>query len=343
MKSNILLVLVKWTLAMGLLYFVIRSGNLSLESVKVFLGHPWASGSVFAIVFMGAALSFFRWKLILNGFGISMDFRTAFRLGMLGQFFSIVTPGVVGGDLAKGVYIARKYPSKKARALTSLFADRVAGLMGLLVLGSLAFVLGFDNLNSLEPGKEKSLALTMGWMVFLGGLAVLVGLALVPILGRRFASRPIPKILHKLPMHRLWERLYFFIGDFGTEYRFLWIATALASLGHVLVLFSSFWVSSVVFGPEPWGTLSRSNFVLAYVLGMCAMAVPITPMGLGVGQIVCATLFWIMGAPSKEFGSALITNLQLVQIFVGITGVYFFATYKNVRDEDSLSYESQSK
>jgi uncharacterized membrane protein YbhN (UPF0104 family) len=328
MKSKYLLLVGKWVLAIGLLVIVIRGGNLSFEPVKDFLKNPVALVGVFLVVLIAASMSFLRWTWILRGMGLTMDFPTAFRLGMMGQFFSIVTPGVVGGDLAKGVYLARRYPSKKARALTSLLIDRVSGLMGLILLGSIAFiVVGRGQLESLTPGPDRSLALSLGWIVFVGGLVTLTLLSLLPAMSKRFSKAP-PKILDKLPLRKFWLRLYGFVGDLGSGYTYLWYSVAFAMLGHVIVLMGVYWIAQVVFGSGPWGNIDVSAFVLANVLGMCALALPLTPMGLGVGQIAYSSLFWIMGAPSKEFGGALITNLQLIQVLVGIVGIYFFATYK---------------
>ncbi|MEL7263559.1 MAG: hypothetical protein AAFP69_01945, partial [Planctomycetota bacterium] len=46
-----------------------------------------------------------------------------FRLGAIGFLFSFVSPGSVGGDLFKAVFLARRARGKTTECFASVFAD----------------------------------------------------------------------------------------------------------------------------------------------------------------------------------------------------------------------------
>ena len=60
----------------------------------------------------------------------------AFRLGLLGFFFSTFLPGSVGGDLVKAAGIAREQ-SRRTVAVATVIMDRIMGLWGLCWLVAL--------------------------------------------------------------------------------------------------------------------------------------------------------------------------------------------------------------
>jgi hypothetical protein len=59
------------------------------------------------------------------------------------------------------------------------------------------------------------------------------------------------------------------------------------------------------------------------------MAIPVAPMGLGVGQVAFGSVFSVMGAPSVQFGAALVTGVQLWMLTGNLCGVFFFLNKKS--------------
>ncbi len=317
----------KWAFAAILLYFVFRSGKISLEPIAVFFKSPVDAIPIVLLVWMTAFGSFFRWRWIMAGLGLPMSAGTAIRLGMTGQFFSMIVPGAVGGDLVKAVYLAKRYPAQKARAISSLFVDRVAGLMGMLILGAIAFLIELPVLQEKSLNTEFKGLMSMGWTVTAIGLAIVVALGLLPFLGR-ILPEEIPNWIQKVPFKRVFVSIYVLGRDYRKNYLVLWGAVGVSLFFHALNLWAMVGIAGVIFGPGPWGQLDTAGFAVSFVLGNCALSLPITPMGLGVGQIAFSELFRAAGAPSKSFGGDLITSLMIVQIALGILGALFFITYR---------------
>ncbi len=95
-----------------------------------------------SLVYLLAQLvSSFRWRLLLSErFAITR----LYSLYLVGSFFNIFLPGIVGGDAVK-VYYLYKGTGKGTQALGSVFMDRYAGFVALVALGLLAYPFGFKH------------------------------------------------------------------------------------------------------------------------------------------------------------------------------------------------------
>src|SRR5690606_22836262 len=80
-------------------------------------------------------LSAGRWKLLLEAQGANIPLFPAIRLTFIGCMFSTIIPGTVGGDVLKLFYL-RSYYDDAAAGIVSLAADRITGLLALLLLGA---------------------------------------------------------------------------------------------------------------------------------------------------------------------------------------------------------------
>ena len=89
-----------------------------------------------AIFSAGAFLTFIRWFVLVRAQDLPFTMASAFRLGMIGLYFSAFLPGSVGGDIVKAVAIAREQ-SRRTVAVATVILDRVIGLCGLFWLVTL--------------------------------------------------------------------------------------------------------------------------------------------------------------------------------------------------------------
>lgn len=77
-------------------------------------------------------LSAWRWRIL--GLGL-LGFREAVSYTWIGLFFGSILPGVIGGDVAKGVSLAlRDKGSRDPRLPMSIVVDKLVGLWALLLL-----------------------------------------------------------------------------------------------------------------------------------------------------------------------------------------------------------------
>jgi len=329
MSKNSILASLKWVFAGGILFFLVRSGKLSYKDLEVFLSHPQAALSCLAIVAFVFLLAFYRWRFLLQSQGIPVSYAVALRLGMLGQFFSAIIPGTVGGDLVKAVYVARRFPEEKIKTVTTIFLDRFLGLFGMLVLGGLAFLAGR---SSLVHTDNSAVIESLGWLLTCIAIGILLVFSFFPIIGRHLPPEA-PKWINKLPGKDLLCSLYQVAVAYRHGVGALWFGLILSMFMHVLNVSALYLIASTVFGPAPWAAVTTPIFVVCSVLGLCAIAIPVAPMGLGIGQLAFAGIFTAVGGPAGNFGVAIITAFQLVNLVLNLSGSLFFATYRHEAQE----------
>jgi len=73
--------------------------------------------------------------LLLKVIGLRMKFVPILKLTMIGNFFNMVIPGTVGGDLVKGFYLTRHEDTSRGRSSGIVAIDRVVGLIALSLFG----------------------------------------------------------------------------------------------------------------------------------------------------------------------------------------------------------------
>ena len=145
MKSFLISVF-KWGV-MILLFTFLFSRAAANGSLRGFLGvqKDWRFLFLgFAAVFGAVLITFFRWRLLNNALGIPQTVRNALRLGFIGYLFNFLPVGIVGGDVVKGVMLARRCPESKAACAAAIVMDRVLGLYVMFLFGlAAAWITGF--------------------------------------------------------------------------------------------------------------------------------------------------------------------------------------------------------
>ncbi len=192
---------------------------------------------------------FFRWQVLLTGIGVQIPFSQVVRLSMIGQFFSIVMPGSVGGDLIKAVYVARSYPTQRTSVVASILLDRVLGFLTLMGFASFFFVLSFDT-SHLSPSLQS-----FGTLLAAGTLTLFL-IVLLPARALKFLERLNSKSSF---LERVAKTLKAFARSPTTILKGLGISF-LSQGGAILGMYC---IGSAVFGTLPWGNMDFMRFVSA--------------------------------------------------------------------------------
>lgn len=131
------------------------------------------------------ALRGLRWQRLLQAQGIRLPLPRLVRLDLVGSFFNLVLPSSVGGDVVKFYELTRDQSAREARIASSLLADRICGLVVLLLLGSAALPFAAGHVDSRTAflilaatgGAVGAVALLLNGRLRSWGLRHLPGLA----------------------------------------------------------------------------------------------------------------------------------------------------------------------
>jgi uncharacterized membrane protein YbhN (UPF0104 family) len=171
-----LLLLFKLSVSAALLYFLISKtggktiiNNMQLLNPAVFI----ASSCIYIISIFFSSL---RWKLLIAQ---PMETKRLFSLYMIGSFFNVYLPGIVGGDAVKAYYLNKDLSRQSSHAhptapslpfaIASVFMDRYIGFSALLFISMIAFPIGFKYLD--ETPLERLVPMVF-FLFLLGSIVV---------------------------------------------------------------------------------------------------------------------------------------------------------------------------
>lgn len=237
-------------------------------------------------------ISSLRFVLLLRAQDIRIGYWQGIKLTYAGNFLNFVMFGTTGGDLFKAVYVTKHTPHK-VEAVTTVFLDRVVGLVGIVALAVAAMTLRLD---------DPRIRTLMIWMLgLLGVLAAGILVFYLPGLrerlrpGERFAWLPGLEALRRVDraILRLREHPPIVLAAFGCTVLLQAIAVG------------SFYVWGLAMGMSP-----DAPSYYAYIgVSLVVASIPVTPMGLGTME--AALMFFLA---NDAFG----TSGQVVFLALGI-------------------------
>jgi len=133
-----------------------------------------------------------RWQLLLRVQGVTLSWLHAGAIVVIGLFFNLFLPGLVGGDAMRLYLVFKQAPGKKTRATLSIVLDRLLGLISILVLAGLVVVFRFAWLSRDQQTAEityLALGLLAGSAFFAIGLMVAVRFGILNRLPKKVPFR----------------------------------------------------------------------------------------------------------------------------------------------------------
>ena len=148
---RLLFILLKLSLSVGLMAFVLRDTSLaSLWAMLRRVQPGWAIAALCAHIVM-MAVSVWRWNLLLRAQHVEVPARTLSESFWIASFFNNFLPSNIGGDVVR-IADTSKPAGSKTLATTVVLVDRLLGLFALLTVAAIGAALS----RSLEvevPGR----------------------------------------------------------------------------------------------------------------------------------------------------------------------------------------------
>lgn len=302
--------LAKAAVSAGLLWWLFGRGGVDFRDIV----RQWAGMDGRWLVLAGGtmavatAMGLVRWWLLLRGRGLEVALWEAGAIGMIGNFFIVFSIGVVGGDLARVVYVIRHQPGRKAEAVLSIVADRVLGVLGLCVVALMVVPMNW----ALITANRETRALVWTILVLLGG-------GLVPV----FLEMPGPwrrwlAFMDRLPFRERREQLGRALGAYFRDWRTTGLALGMSVAIHALLVLMWYCVSRAL----------RLGLGFGFVAGMVpivntATSVPVTVSGFGVREAVLDLFFRSAGLGRDEALAASFTAWGLMAAMALVGGLVY--------------------
>jgi uncharacterized membrane protein YbhN (UPF0104 family) len=305
-KKQLVVILLKYGLGLGLLVYVIWSNwdskpdNPGLSEA---LQKPIDPGPLLlavAVYLVAILITFYRWYVLVRAQDLPFTVAAAMRLGLIGFYLSTFLPGSVGGDIIKAAFIA-KAQRRRTVAVATVLVDRFIGLCGLFwlvaLVGSVAWLGGFmhdvtkdgTGIKDLQTITLAALGATVGSFAvwFIAGFLAETraesfarGLERVPKIGKSLAE--------------LWRALYMYRRR-GQSVAAALLMSVVGHVGFVL----AFYFSAQTLTPVDKIPSLAAHFLLVPV-GMAIAAGFPAPGGVGGSEFGFGMLYQLAGYPAAN-------------------------------------------
>lgn len=316
LSRDILIQILKFVFAFGLIGLLIYHGQLDLSLLKELLA-PQYSILLLALAGVSIVILNYRWLLLMQERGLDTNFQKSFPVYLIGIFFNYALPGSVGGDVVKAYYVAQDFRPRRADAVATVLVDRILGLYSMLII-SLAVILANLGFVMSEP-KLVAVSLTVGAFFLLVTLFFCVALSrwLRDLVG-------FETFLEKMPLGDKLNKAYLLIHAYRDHLGVLYKSLLLSVVSQVVTIIFMYVVGQAI----GEGHIGWSTYFFAVPIGFIASAIPLAPAGIGVGQMAFLFLFQVFSGEQTPLGQTAITAFQIALLLWGFLGAYFYLRRK---------------
>lgn len=307
-----LTLMAKFAVAGGLIWFLLSKGLLDPALFKMLLA-PKVLTLGLSMIGVTLFLQAWRWQILLTVRDFKVSLYQANKLYLIGGFFNYALPGAVGGDVVKAFYLVRDYPKRRMEAVLTVVIDRLLGLYSTLVVAVVA--IGLDWHLVMQNNTLKALSIST--------LAAFVFMSLFWITAFSHRVKKLVRLelfLQRLPMGMSLARAYKAAQAYG-DYRGTFAFTLLLSFIALLISIGFMMLVGVAVGETDIGL---STFLFCVPLGFIASSLPISPAGIGVGQLAFLVLFQMHSGKVSSIGQTAITAFQAALFAWGLVGAVFY-------------------
>jgi uncharacterized protein (TIRG00374 family) len=309
---------------LGILVFVLfRYQLIDINLLKILKNHVDMVFIACLCLFSGILIGAIRWKALVDAAGIEMRWKSILKLYLIGSFFSSYLPGAAGGDAVRAYYLYRLLDSRRSIAIMTLLADRLFSLLGLLYAAGLIYIF-----SPITIAKESTLYL-YGKATFL----LICSSIIFMILGLLLIS-----FIHKKKIYNI------FPGK---------IRTYVQSIVSALLIYHKKWLalfyclclsilasSSVALGIMELASLFNFNpgslvSLIAGIYANLSSAIPATPGGIGIGEVVFAKVCTDLSGLVAPFATIYFI-FRLAMMLVNIPGGIAYLLYQTNKKAPSI-------
>lgn len=277
-------------------------------------------------------VGFFRWYWMGHAVGLPISMFESLRIGLIGNLFSLITVGVVGGDGLRAWYAARKSPGRRAEAVASVFLDRAIGMFTMFLVAAFGYWWCRALFQSSPDVRALQAIRWMCWFSAAVAIAGMAGIAVMIQLTRYRKSAWYRRIGSGRLFGPFFQRLTGIFMLYRSRQDALIGCVVLSLLVNVFFAIAIWSVARFLPGDHP-------GLDLHLMIAPISMVANCLPLPGGIGGMEAALGFLYRGlmpagnaSASPEVVVAFVFRLTL--LFVALQGVVaWFLTSRSLREE----------
>lgn len=302
---------------------IVRSGHLDVKVLSRLFTNPVSASVLLALAGFNILSLTARWWWIVNDTLKELSIERGLKLNLIGNFFNFVFPSSIGGDVVRGYYLAQDFPDVKMKSALTVVLDRIIGLYSLISLAGFSLLwISMDRWNSkLSLLTWSTMTLFVGYSCGLLLLVSGVGKIILTKISFKPLQRPIGFLLG---CH---DYLRASLRNPG-----LFIKTFMVGIVSQAGVAVFFYFVALFMGEARVGFVDLLGIT---PLGFLVMSIPISPAGIGVGQVAYLFLIQQVTGQASEFGPTAISAFQISLLFWSFLGGWFYLTLKKPKELES--------
>ncbi len=307
-SRRILSTILRAVIGIGLLVYLSISGVINWSALLGLVDAWPVSLAVLFLLFVAVVLTSWRLCVLLKPRSLQLSLYSSVRLNLIGAFFNTCLPGFTGGDVVKIYYATQGSSGQRTEIATIVLLDRAVGMFALLLMPLLA--------APLFPGLLSSNVLRLLlWTAAAVAAVMLAGMVICFAEGARH-SRILSWTLQKLPLGNLAERMLDTVNAYRHNIGILLGMVGLSLVVHAITV-------SVILLLVQITTPSGATWpmIVLIPMGFLANALPVTPGGLGVGEMAFHKLFEVA---SLSGGVEALVGWRILTTVIDLPGLVFY-------------------
>ncbi len=313
--SNKVKTVLKIVATSALLIWVINSANItSKEGFNQFLSSIQnANLTLLALAILLIPItnmvSTIKWYYLVKAKNIVIGYWHLFKFYIIGNFFNLILPSSIGGDLIR-VHLLGQHSKKYADSAAIIFIERVTGLITLIIYTFISLII----VSKLFPSG----------LLFYGLIAAFFGIIfLVLLLTNKTLFLKTKKIIctRIKSLEKMFvkiEKMHNSLHDLSKNKSVMATAFLNSFFFYIMAVINT-WVSLLVFNTE----VTLETIVLAVPIIMFIMNLPVSIGNLGIMEFAFTFVLTKFGiTPHEALSLALLTRLKFF-LDAGIGGALY--------------------
>ena len=303
--------------------------------------YPWIGFALLTAI-IALAISFARWCVLVRAMGIRLSMVEAFRLSSIGFMLSLVSAGAVGGDLFKGIFLAKRRPGRRFEAFSSIFVDRGCGLLGLCLLAAAGLCLiDVDATGASSTDGSEGIAVSITAIRTTVVTLVAIGVAVLAVLlvGGRWVDASLGRLETVAVVGGLVSRIARPIRAFCDRPFAIVVGIAMSVLVQGLFAISFYGIAVGLYRDVP----TMAEHLVVVPTAMLISTLPLTPGGVGLLEAAMVAMYAPFTDEPEIKGFAVALVFEVVKLVMAVIGVLFYWTAPDeVRTSLDVANEEES-
>ncbi len=303
----------------GLIYVLTEVSFAEVQAELIGIRWSWAILALLMVV-GSLVVRAYRWYLLLQGLGVTVQFKRLVELYFVGSFFNSFLPSGFGGDVVRVLEAAQNVPANVAAG--TVIVDRLTGLLMLFAMALIALPFRPDSFPpdlTWQITAISLIGLVAGFLLLDGRLIQRWGRWLPGKLSVTDPDKPLAKLLQAV--HGCgWPAI---IKALGVSVIFNFIL-------------SGWWLVS---GWSIGYDVPFTHYLLVVPILSVLLLIP-SIGGLGVRETVAPILFASAGLTFAEAATLSILNFLLLRVSGLFGGLVYIASLLRTREAKSVVSEA---